>query len=455
MLASESDVRVHSHNPQSTTKIGGTLLLGIALAAFVVFVFAAAPLAHGSNPLPLGSLQLNLRAVRCAPEDGWYSYTNPNNQQTYNLNCFTAVVTCPNTQAIALTFGYLNPVGIVPNAPSQANGVIVIHPPGTGTTPPDDGLPGKYFTNGYEIVELAWANAWEQTYDPFQPGNVPSIQNAACRPATFLNYVYSNPDNIFPNVLGINPNAGMCAQGVSAGSGAIAYSMAYYGAGTYLDNVELISGPVFGDIEQGCIEPPPTNNVTVCGQTNYMGHQYGCQLGTGGSTWTLSPTYIQGAQGGVSTWTNTVSPNPSCAGNMNTLPAKNAAWLAQSIVDQSTGGTGQGAIPVFNYSTGISAWLCRSLANGTANNSSPQGQIFYANIGFNNQPPHYDVYAVDGCVGPEGVSSGNVPGFYPQDFTCGSQPGACGGNAITYDMVGYTSQNPPVTIPAQCVRRLH
>jgi hypothetical protein len=42
----------------------------------------------------------------------------------------------------------------------------------------------------------------------------------------------------------------MCALGDSAGSAAIAYSLAYYGAGSYLDNVELLSGPVLSDIEQ-------------------------------------------------------------------------------------------------------------------------------------------------------------------------------------------------------------
>jgi len=44
----------------------------------------------------------------------------------------------------------------------------------------------------------------------------------------------------------------MCALGDSAGSAAVAYSLAYYNAGSYFDNVELLSGPVLSDIEQGC-----------------------------------------------------------------------------------------------------------------------------------------------------------------------------------------------------------
>jgi len=89
-----------------------------------------------------------------------------------------------------------------------------------------------------------------------------------------------------------------------------------------------------------------------------------------------------------------------------TSPQSQAQWLLQSIVDQNTGAT-----PTFTYSsTGMSAWLCRTVKNGNnypcaangnnnynscPNNSSPQGQIFYENIGFGNSPAHYAVYPVD------------------------------------------------------------
>lgn len=133
--------------------------------------------------------------------------------------------------------------------------------------------------------------------------------------------------------------------------------------------------------------------------------------------------------------------------------------------------TGFGATPTFTYSnTAISGWLCRSVAsnpnfscaannnnnyNSCPNNSSPQGQIFYKNITFNNPPPHYAVYAVDNCGNAEGVGSGTVPGFYPQYFGGNSSGGGNAGGfaAITDDMVGYTSGT--VSIPAQCVRRAH
>ena len=58
----------------------------------------------------------------------------------------------------------------------------------------------------------------------------------------------------------------------------------------------------------------------------------------------------------------------------------------------------------------MSGWLCRNVNNQLPNcsgsnynynlcpnNSSSQGQIFYANITNNNSPPFYNIYSVDGC----------------------------------------------------------
>lgn len=216
---------------------------------------------------------------------------------------------------------------------------------------------------------------------------------------------------MYQGVYNNNNKAGMCAQGASAGSAQVAYSLAYYGApaGTqwWIDNVELISGPVLSDIKQGCQVPPPPPTLVVC-----PSGQWGCQLGTG-SSWTLSAAYLSGTNHGVGAWTD----DNSCANGQTTTQQSNSLWLAQSIVDQGTGAT-----PSFTYShTAMSAWLCRSVANQQStqncstdyvhydeycpNNSSPQGQIFYAQIGQSNSPPFYNVYAVDSCAGPEGATS--------------------------------------------------
>jgi len=315
-------------------------------------------------------------------------------------------------------------------------------------------LADAYFRAGYEVVQIAWADAWEYTYANMT-GKTGNIQVAACRPATAFNWVYSN---FFPSILGANSHAGMCALGDSAGSAAIAYSLAYYGAGSYLDAVELLSGPVLSDLEQGCEEPAPANiNVCPAGQ-NY------CQLGPpvpgGNIPWTLSPTYVGGSQTTVQNWTNETS---SCAVSNPTNSQSNMDWLRESIVDQPS--VSGGPTPVFTYSsTSVSGWLCRGVqnpnnyncaANGNnnsnvcPNNSSPQGQIFYQNVSTGTQP--FNVYAVDGCQTAEGVGAGNVPGFYPQDFGGGGPIGATvsGLTAITYDVIG----NQALQIPARCVGR--
>jgi hypothetical protein len=335
----------------------------------------------------------------------------------------------------------------VPNTP-KALGTIVFFTGDGGVT---SQLPGTtnyadfYFKAGYEIVQLAWNDDWEYVYDPFQGSETASIQNAACRPATFLKkYVYDVLFNGPNGVYTLNSLAGFCGHGASAGSAALAYSLAYYGAGSWLDNVELISGPVFSDIKQGC-EKPEANPVTVCGLTNYNGGQYGCKLGNGGSTWTLSPSYV-GVASQVGLWTNDSTCHSS---ELVTSSASNAAWLAQSIVDQNTGAT-----PTFTYSsTAMSAWLCRSVAQGDGqpNNSSPQGQIFYAQIGQSNSPPNYAVYAVDKCTDAESVGGGTVPGFYSSLFPPNTPP--TGSVAVVDDMIGFSSNG--TTIQPQCAHRAH
>jgi hypothetical protein len=101
--------------------------------------------------------------------------------------------------------------------------------------------------------------------DPSSNGSGGSILSAACRPATFLNYINSSP---------FHSKGSMCAQGASAGSGAIGYSMAWYGAASYLKNVELIVGPVFSEIDQGCANPNAATPTICAAGTSY------CSLAT-------------------------------------------------------------------------------------------------------------------------------------------------------------------------------
>jgi hypothetical protein len=138
---------------------------------------------------------------------------------------------------------YLNPAGIAPGiTASNVQGVVVYFDGSAGTDPSMEqseyDMMSYYFTQGYEVVQVAWNTAWEAVWNPWPYSSSPigNIQNAACRPASFLYYVDTAAAsyNLFQAVVAGNAAAGMCAQGFSAGSAQIAYSLAYYGAGSDL-----------------------------------------------------------------------------------------------------------------------------------------------------------------------------------------------------------------------------
>ncbi len=398
-----------------------------------------------TTTLPTGAVRGATPLTSCPAGQQWFQYTDSSGTN-HPMNCVSATLaSCPNIGDLAFTYGYLSPSGIIAG---DVKGVIVYFDGGDGTQPLSKGSPTAgamvqyYFEQGYEIVQIAWSSAWEATYNPFPAGTFGDIQAAACRPATFLSYVNTT---IYQPVLQANATAGMCAHGVSAGSTQVVYSMTYYGAAKFLDNVELISGPVLSDIEQGCQEPPPPNPITVC-PVNAQGiAQYGCELGPSPvPSWALSPTYQTGNYQNVGSWTN----DNSCGvPNTTTSSASNTRWLQQSIVD---GGLNN---PTYNYpSTAMAAWLCRSVQNPNnvdcstnydskvcPNNSSPQAQIFYSQITAANSPPVFKVVAVDNCEGSEGSPSGNA----------GSPTGTMGQLEIEQDMAGGSG------VTAQCFHRPH
>jgi hypothetical protein len=180
--------------------------------------------------------------------------------------------------------------------------------------------------------------------------------------------------------------------------------------------------------------------------------QWGCRLGTGGSDWSLYPTYLSGPNQSVGAWTN----NGTCAMGSNTTQSSYNLWLAQSIVDQPA--VSGGVAPVFSYPhTAMGGWLCRSVYNPQnincttnfnaqycPNNSSPQGEIFHYQVSL-NQPANYNVYAVDNCNNPEGAGDPNSSVLALQlPNGGGSQDGY---DAIKYDMIG----GGPLKRPVGCI----
>jgi hypothetical protein len=337
------------------------------------------------QPPPSGSPSVVVGATVTCTSDFFSDSTIP-------AVCHSATVTnCPNVSDLSLTYSY--------DTPASPKGTVVFLSGAGGTDDNGDKNPaGFYFANGYEVIQIEWADDWEYTGGNDTNTTPANVRLAACRGATLLNFIFNT------NNTTLYSGGGRCAEGSSAGSGAIAYALTFYGAGSYLDAVEMKSGPPIADFEQGCEEPPPPD-VTICP----VG-QFGCQLG-GTQPWVLSPTYT-GAASGVRNWTG----DSTCAvpGTM-TSGASETAWLQESIVNDGTGS------PTYSYpKTAMTAWLCQSLFEGNTcvggqggtpqdycpNNSTSQAQIYYAKLtsGGNLPLQSFNVYAVQNCDGPEGVA---------------------------------------------------
>lgn len=181
------------------------------------------------------------------------------------------------------------------------------------------------------------------------------------------------------------------------------YSLEWYGAYRYLNNVELLSGPVFSRIDYGC-EVPTEGAVTVCGSS-----QYGCdnEYGNTGS-WTNNPQYISFYLTDVQGWVGGGSGTHNSCGNPGgTSQTADQAWLNMSIL--ASGGD-------FTYTTtSMAGWVCAGPAtnyqSGTCgnshcpNNSGSQGGLFRQQFSSTNFPsPHYAFVGVNSCNGEEGVT---------------------------------------------------
>ncbi len=329
----------------------------------------------------------------CPSNLGFYT-SDPNHPST----CSQATITCPNTAPIVLTWSLTNA--------GATQGTIVFFTSAGGTDAASDPgeeqwfIPG-YISAGYQVVQTAWATPWEITNNGSTSYDY-NIRNAACRPASVLDYVCQH---IYP--ASNNLQAGMCAQGISAGGAAIVYSLTWYDAAKFLDKAGLLSGPPLSDIEQGC-EIPNGAGALMC-PTGQLGCN-GWTQGPNGAPIIAPVEYTQQADL-VETWSGgTANTGPACANTTNTQTwtTQNAKWLHMSIVDTS----GYAGTPNFNYpQTAMTSWLCASDMEGTQNNSGSQGMLFYQQITQQSQVfwPYYQVNSVTLCKGTEGVDAGTPP----------------------------------------------
>jgi hypothetical protein len=347
----------------------------ILMAALFVLLCAASAHAQ-TQPLPLGTITNIVNNINCTVNN-----SNPLSQAT----CYALTVDCSNVDPNLLPL-----VGtIAVSTPASPKGTIFIQGGGSGNVYFNEGSGGSsyaasYYTDGYQVVQIAWASEWQGNYatgTALEP-----LLYAACRPATVLEHVNAH----------FHTTGGMCAQGHSAGSAAMAYSLAMYDSYSYLDNVVLTSGPVYSNVQEGCQDPNVVTSVTICPPTL----NNGCDTQ---DSWTDFPQYVNTVLTG-----DTVSAAQAVAGytipgsNCNnwmpslgdTTNAQNMEWNRMSITN---------ALAVYDYpDTTIRAFLCGPpTGDNPQNNSAAQGWLFYQNVIAPGVPPNFLVHRIDNCTGDE------------------------------------------------------
>jgi hypothetical protein len=288
-----------------------------------------------AQTLPLGTVS-NPTVITCAT--GYYAKST----------CTTVTVSCPNVADIQATYGYHAQKGRMLGAVAFVNG-------SQDTTPGGLSYLKGYLLYGFADYQVAFATGWEATSE------TPNLMYAACRVATLLNYLQQ-----------LNPTYPFAVQAGSGGAGAVAYAMALYGLAPQV--VELTSGPVFSDIELGCVIPKALPLMIVP---------------TNGTPWTDILNYNQtNTKNNMQAWTD----DPTCAGRSNTSDASNAAWKAMSIVSPGA----QNFFPA----TVISGWVC----NNAINNSAAQAYTWFSQI---TSP--WTLTSMTNCSGTEDVDNATTP----------------------------------------------
>src|SRR5258708_3185344 len=159
-------------------------------------------------------------ATVTAPPAGWVTATSGGSD--LQALCYRATVSCPNMPDLGVTYGVASPVGT-----SSGTVAFVSASGGTITLPGNfkNEVPFDLFHFGFQTVQFAWDTEW-------QNGSVSgSLKTAACRVATFLNYLNTQYYQINPSN---SPTAGMCAHSQSGGASGLAFSLTFYGASSFI-----------------------------------------------------------------------------------------------------------------------------------------------------------------------------------------------------------------------------
>ena len=144
-----------------------------------------------------------------------------------NSSCSSLVVTCPSVAVASATLRITRPPAGIVN-----RGTIVLSTGSAGTNFQDSPLtPGMISTlggDGLTAVQLAWdtPGIWGDA----------RARTVACRYATAVRWIYDNVHTGGRSQL-------FAAQGTSGGAAQIAFGLAHYGIGDFLDLANLGGGP--------------------------------------------------------------------------------------------------------------------------------------------------------------------------------------------------------------------
>ena len=360
--------------------------LFVLTALAVLTIFAASGSAQ--MPLSLGSVTNFMRTPTGCPS-GFDQH----------VICYSGTVQgCTNGGVTVLpidfTYGVLGA--------GSTKGTIVFFNGSDGTDVGFNTDAQAYYGAGFQTIQVIWQtsgggpSAWELA-GVAAPDSIDSIRYAACRPATLLHWIRCGAGDgnyCMASVTNIYQGGGMCAEGASAGSAAIAYSMAEYEADNYLDNVEFMSGPPLSDISKGCA--PNSSRPAVCAGT---GHDSYCHNGGEGAWQDPTINYTSPADTAIDFWTGLIPANnpPPVACTTSNEGTDDSQFKAMSILDGESDSH-------FSYpNTSMTGWLCANsaptnpvCANETypvGNNSPAEGELFYTQVSANP----LNVYRVDGC----------------------------------------------------------
>ena len=280
--------------------------------------------------------------------------TETNNGTDIQTVCYHASISCPNTADLGVTYGVATPA-------TASNGTMVFVPAkfGINTLPGNfvGEIPFDLYHASYQTIQFAFDSQWQLTGT-----STASLKVAACRVATFVNFLYTT---FYLTNTNNSPTAGMCAHSQSGGAGGLGFALTYYGAGSYLDKAGFVSGPEYGNLISGCTTPiHPEQNI--CPNTNGV-YAMGCNTLAG--TWTDRPNYQSGSAANLTT---ELDSDPPCYDKSYTYTTANRHTLAAtSVVDDLDDAS-------YNYpQTALSAYLCDD-DSIWKNPSEAQGWYYYS-----------------------------------------------------------------------------